>query len=226
MSTSTDHLISEDFFLLLLDDSGNFVRRHTVTHSYGMAAAAVADAVRAGVVTLAAERNPRVLSTTDSPPLSVIARPVQRLRQKSGRRLRSTITDPRVDPTVEVAAALAAQGIIEVRTRTWLFFRVRSYPIVNRAAVDALRSRLAEVIQGATPSAHDQMVLALLTGLGVGGAVFPGLQQALGRRAFSARLKHISADIPEGDAVARAQQELTAALMAGVIAAGAVSASS
>lgn len=219
-------LITEQLFLLLRSDDGT--GESGVSYpAYGLVGALLTDFALAGCVDFEpGAKNPRV---DVRPPAQRFAHPVldagmEKLVPLSGKKINSIITRTALDPTQQVAEALAGAGILEIVEKRMLGLIPARYPMRNPQPENTLRARLGEVLAGTrTPQAEDAAVLALLAAVAPAHKVLAAESRGMSKKEMAARIDEIcrivEADGTMPDAVRRAVASANAAISAGITAA-------
>ena len=210
-------LIAEALFLLLRRDDGK-PENASAQRGYGIAAAIITDLVLAERITLSDDKDPRVSVLrpgAESHPALDAA--MGRLEQREGKKLSSLVTDRRLAVEKEVAASLAAAGVIAIEEKRALGLVPAKYPVLDPEPERRVREQLRVVLQGGTPRPEDAALLAILQGLGVAPKVLKDERGTLGRRDLKRRIAEVSVGVEAGDAVARAVAALNTAIMTAAI---------
>ena len=210
-------LIAEELFLLLRRDDGK-PESAMAQRAYGLAAAVITDLVVAERITLSQDKDPRMTVLVPGP----VGHPaldaaMLRLEQKDGKKLSSLVTDGKVAVEREVAAALAAAGVVAIEEKRALGLVPEKYPVRDPEPERRLRERLRVVLQGGTPTPADASLLSILQGLEVAPKVLENEKGTLGKRDLKQRIEDVSTDVVAGDAVAKAVAAMNTALMTAVI---------
>lgn len=210
-------LIAEELFLLLRRDDGK-PENAWAQRGYGFAAAVVTDLVVAERVTLSDDRDPRMTVLVPGPAgHPALDAALARLEQRDGKKLSSLVTDGKVDREDELAAALAAAGVIRVEEKRALGLVPERYPVVDPEPERRVRERLRTVLVGGTASPADAALLAILQGLDIAPQVLADERGDLGKKDLRRRIEEVSADVAAGDAVGRAVAAMNTAMMTAVI---------
>lgn len=205
-------LIAEELFLLLRRDDGT-PEVWSAQRGSGLAAAVITDLVLAGHVTLSDDKDPRMSVLQEGP----VGHPaldaaMTRLEACDGKRLSSLVTDRQVAVEQQVAAALAAAGIVRTEERRVLGLVPAKYPVLDPGPERRVREQLRVALAGASPRTEDATLLAILLALGVAAKVLKEEKGTLGRRDLERRIKEISTEVEAGDAVARAVATMNSAI--------------
>ncbi len=210
-------LISESLFLLLRRDDGK-PESMTAQRGYGLAAAVVTDLVLAERVTLSDDKDPRMTVLWAGPVGHVVLdAAILRLVQRNGKRLSSLVTDRKLAVEEQVAASLAAAGVIGIEEKRALGLVPAKYPVLDPGPERQLREQLRMVLQGRAPRPEDATLLAILQGLGVAPKVLDDEKGTLGRRELKRRIKEVSTEVTVGEAVAKAVAAMNTAIMTAAI---------
>lgn len=210
-------LIAEELFLLLRRDDGK-PENAWAQRGYGFAAALVTDLVVAERVTLSDDKDPRMTVLVPGPAgHPALDAAMARLEQRDGKKLSSLVTDGKVDREDELAAALAAAGVIRVEEKRALGLVPERYPVVDPEPERRVRERLRTVLVGGTASPADAALLAILQGLDIAPQVLADERGDLGKKDLRRRIEEVSADVAAGDAVGRAVAAMNTAMMTAVI---------
>lgn len=210
-------LIAEELFLLLRRDDGK-PENTWAQRGYGLAAALVTDLVVAERLTLSDDKDPRMTVLVPGPAgHPALDAAMTRLEQRDGKKLSSLVTDGKVDREDELAAALAAAGVIRVEEKRALGLVPERYPVVDPEPERRVRERLRTVLVGGTASPADAALLAILQGLDIAPQVLAAERGDLGKKDLGRRIEEVSADVAAGDAVGRAVAAMNTAMMTAVI---------
>ena len=205
-------LIVEELFLLLRRDDGT-PEAWSAQRGCGLAAAVVTDLVLAGHVTLSEDKDPR-LSVLRPGPVGhpALDAAMARLEACEGKKLSSLVTDRQVAVEQQVAAALAADGIVRIEAkRAWGLVPAK-YPVLDPGPERRVREHLRAALAGSTPRTEDATLLAILLALGVAPTVLAQEKGTLGRRDLERRIKEVSTEVEAGEAVARALATMNSAI--------------
>jgi hypothetical protein len=220
-------LISEQLYLLLTKATGTQERPGT-QRGYGLTAALIADLVTAGRVTLTEEKRPRMDLVDTTPTGSpVLDSGLTTLESKSGKRLDRIVSSARLDPEDAVVSSLVNSGILERGERTMMGLGKPRTPEVNSGPEQELRARLTAVLAGTSePTTADSTLLSILQALGVARKILEEESGGMRGGQLKKRIQAIVDQSPTGDAVERAMQALssaivTAAVIPAVVAGGA-----
>lgn len=204
-------LIAEALFLLLRRDDGK-PERASAQRGFGIAAAVVTDLVLAERVTLSDHRDPRMTVLVPGPAgHPVLDAAMERLERRDGKRLSALVTDRKLAVEAQVAASLAAAGVIGIEQKRALGLVPAKYPVIDPEPERRVREQLRVVLHGGTPQPQDATLLAILQGLGVASKVLAEEKGTLGRRDLRRRIKDVTRDVDAGTAVARAVAALNSA---------------
>src|SRR4051794_15772446 len=210
-------LIAEELFLLLRRDDGK-PESAMAQRGYGLAAAVITDLVLAERVTLSDDRDPRVTVLAPGPVgHRALDAALARLGTRDGKRLSSLVTDGKVAAEAELAAGLAAAGVIDVEEKRALGLVPAKYPVLDPEPERRVREQLRVVLQGGTPRPEDSTLLAILQGLGIAPKVLAEEKGTLGRRELKRRIEEVSTDVAAGAAVAKAVAAMNTAIMTAAI---------
>lgn len=210
-------LIAEELFLLLRRDDGK-PESMSAQRGYGIAAAVVTDLVLAARITLSEHKDPRVSVLLRGPAgHPALDAAMRRLEEREGKRLSSLVTDRRLAVEKEVAASLAAAGVIGVEEKRMLGLVPATYPVLDPEPERRVRDQLRLVLAGGTPRVQDATLLSILQGLGIAAKVLEEEKGALGRRDLKRRIEEVSTEVPAGEAVAKAVAAMNTAIMTAVI---------
>lgn len=210
-------LIAEKLMLLLTKDDGTADGWGSY-HSYAYTAAVVTDLIRAERVLLSDDKDPRVQVTSPAPTgHPVLDHALERVVEKDGRRLSTCLHDGRLDPTEQVVQSLAADGAITVVPKRLLGLVPEKRPVADPRPEQELRGRLRAVLHGATPEVDEAVLLSLLQGLGRVHEVLPDETEGLDKKAVTARVEEVSAEVGHGGtAVSDAVATMTTAIYTAV----------
>ncbi len=210
-------LIAEELFMLLRRDDGKPASM-SAQRGYGLAAAVVTDLVLAERITLSDHKDPRVTvlraGDVGHPALDAAMR---RLVQRDGKKLSSLVTDRKLAVEAEVAASLAAAGVIAIEEKRALGLVPAKYPVLDPEPERRTREQLRVVLAGGTPRPEDATLLAILQGLGVATKVLKEEAGTLGRRDLKRRIEEVSTEVSAGEAVAKAVAAMNTAIMTAAI---------
>lgn len=210
-------LIAEELFLLLRRDDGK-PESMSAQRGYGIAAAVVTDLVLAARITLSEHKDPRVSVLLRGPAgHPALDAAMRRLEEREGKRLSSLVTDRRLAVEKEVAASLAAAGVIGVEEKRMLGLVPATYPVLDPEPERRVRDQLRLVLAGGTPRVQDATLLSILQGLGIAAKVLEEEKGALGRRDLKRRIEEVSTEVPAGEAVAKAVAAMNTAIMTAAI---------
>jgi hypothetical protein len=210
-------LIAEELFLLLRRDDGK-PESASAQRGYGLAAAIVTDLVLAERITLSDDKDPRMTVLVPGPAgHPALDAAMARLGERDGKKLSSLVTDRKLAVEAEVAAALAAAGVIGIEEKRALGLVPVKYPVVDPEPERRTREQLRTVLQGGTPRPADATLLAILQGLGVAPKVLAEEKGTLGRRDLKRRIEEVSTDVEAGAAVAKAVAAMNTAIMTAAI---------
>lgn len=209
-------LITEDLFLLLTTDEGKTEGWGT-QKGYGLAGAVLADLVVAERISFGEEKDPRVSVLSSAPTDNrVLDAALARVAEKDGKKASSLVQDRKLNPEANVAAELAARGIVAIEEKQLLGLVPARYPVLDSTPEREVRERLRVVLSGGTPTEHEATLLSILQGLDVAHKVLAEESGGLSKRDLKARIKQISDSLP-GSAVAKAVQNLNTAMMVAAI---------
>lgn len=210
-------LIAESLFLLLRRDDGKPASA-AAQRGYGIAAAVVTDLVLAERITLSDDKDPRVSvlrrGTEGHPALDAA---MTRIEEREGKKLSSLVTDRRLAVEQEVAASLAAAGVVAIEEKRALGLVPAKYPVLDPGPERRVREQLRLVLQGGAPRPEDATLLAILQGLGVAPKLLAEEKGSLGRRELKRRIAEVSTEVKAGEAVAKAVAALNTAIMTAAI---------
>lgn len=210
-------LIVEELFLLMRRDDGK-LESMGAQRGYGLTAAVITDLVLAGRITLSDNKDPRMYVLVPGPDgHPALDAAMRRLQERDGKKLSSLVTDRRLDVEEEVAAALAAGGVVDIEQRRALGLVPARYPVRDPEPERRVREQLRTVLAGGTPRTEDATLLAILQGLGVAAKVLADEKGTLGRRDLKRRIEAVSTEAPAGEAVAKAVAAMNTAIMAAAI---------
>lgn len=210
-------LIAEQLFLLLRRDDGK-PESMSAQRGYGIAAAIVTDLVLAERITLSDDKDPRMTVLRPGPPgHPALDAAMSRLEERDGKKLSSLVTDRKLAVEQQVAAALAAAGVIDVEEKRALGLVPAKYPVLDPEPERRTREQLRVVLQGGTPQPEDATLLAILQGLGVAPKVLDDEKGTLGRRDLKRRIEQVSTEVKAGEVVAKAVAAMNAAIMTAAI---------
>lgn len=220
-------LISEQLYLLLTKAEGTQEKPGT-QRGYGLTAALVADLVAAGRATLTEEKRPR-MDVVDTTPTGnpVLDSGLTALEPKSGKRLDRIVSSARLNPEDAVVSSLVDSGILERGERTMMGLGKPRTPEVNSGPEQELRARIAAVLAGTSePTTTEATLLSILQALGVARRILADESGGMRGGQLKKRIQAIVDQSPTGDAVERAMQALssaivTAAVIPAVVAGGA-----
>ena len=160
-------LIAEELFLLMRRDDGK-PESMSAQRGYGLAAAVITDLVLAERITLSDDKDPRMSVLRPGPAgHPALDAAMSRLVEREGKKLSSLVTDRRLAVEAEVAAALAAAGVIGIEEKRALGLVPAKYPVRDPEPERRTREQLRVVLAGGTPRPEDATLLAILQGLGV-----------------------------------------------------------
>ncbi|NYE38576.1 hypothetical protein F4692_003726 [Nocardioides cavernae] len=210
-------LIAEELFLLLRRDDGK-PENSMAYRGYGFAAALITDLVVAERITLSDDKDPRMTVLAPGP----LAHPaldaaMRRLQDRDGKKLSSLVTDGKVAREKELAAALAAAGVIRIEEKRALGLVPERYPVVHGEPERRVRERLRTVLAGGTAAPGDAALLAILQGLEVAPKVLEEERGGLGKKELKRRIEEVSVHIAAADAVGKAVSAMNTAMMTAVI---------
>lgn len=209
-------LIAEELFLLLTTDEG--ARKGYTARSYGLTGAVITDLVLHDRIELSDDKDPRVVVLDPSPTGHPVLDPaLARLVEKNGKRLSSTVQDGRLNPEKDVAAELAAHGLVDVEEKSFLGIKSAKYPERDGAAEQQLRARLRDVLHGAPPTVADATLLSILHGGGVLKSVMKDETDGFSRKELEQRVDSLEVPGDVGRAVKRSVEAMNAAVMSAVI---------
>lgn len=205
-------LVAEELFLLLRRDDGT-PEVWSAGRGYGLAAAVVTDLVLAERVTLSDDKDPRVSVLRPGPAgHPALDAAMVRLEAGAGRKLSSLVTDRHVAAEQQLAAALAAAGVVRVEAkRAWGLVPAK-YPVLDPGPERRVREHLRAALAGSTPRTEDATLLAILLALGVAPTVLKEEKGTLDRRDLELRIREIATEVEAGDAVARAVATMNSAV--------------
>ncbi|PKH40980.1 Golgi phosphoprotein 3 (GPP34) [Nocardioides alpinus] len=210
-------LIAEELFLLLRRDDGR-PESMSAQRGYGLAAAVITDLVLAERITLSDDKDPRMSVLQHGPPgHPALDAAMLRLRERDGKKLSSLVTDRRLAVEEQVAAALAAAGVIGIEEKRALGLVPAKYPVLDPVPERRTREQLRVVLAGATPRPEDATLLAILQGLGIVSSVLKDEKGTLGRRDLRTRIEEVTSEVRAGDAVARAVASMNSAMMTVIV---------
>lgn len=219
--------IVEQLFLLLRRDDGKAEQPLAQSPTYGLSGAVLADLLLGGHIEIRDGKKPRVYVTTQgSAGHPVLDAAVERLRQKDGKKLSSLVTDGKLNPGENVAHSLANARVIRIEPKRALGLISARYPVLDPGPERELRERLRAVIAGATPDAHEAILLSLLLGMDLAQYVLKEEKGSLENKELKRRIEEVSDGGEIGAAVAKAIEEVRAAVMAAAITAATVGAAS
>ena len=216
--------MAEQLFLLLRRDDGK-AESAFAQNDYGLSGAVLTDLVLGEHITLSDDKDPRVsVTTAGSVGHPVLDAALDRVRAKEGKKLSSLVTDGKLNPRDRIADSLAAAGVIDIEPKKAFGLIGARYPVRDPRPEQELRERLRAVLSGASATPGEAALLALLKGLGVSGKVLEEEKGLLSKRDLNRRIDEVASDDVIGKAVAKAIEEMTAAIV--VITAGAAASSS
>lgn len=199
-------LIAEELLLLLTKDQGTAESWGTYT-GYGLSAAVVTDLILAERVTLSDDKDPRVRVVSTQPTgHKVLDTALERLGQKTDRKLSSWVQDRKLDPTKQVVEALAEAGIVTVEPKRMLGLIPEKRPTVDPRPEQQTRDRLRRVLHGEPASVADAALLSILQGLDVAAKVLEEERGGMSKRDLKDRIKLVGEGLPAGTAVEKSVQ--------------------
>ncbi|WP_193315208.1 GPP34 family phosphoprotein [Nostocoides sp. F2B08] len=217
-------LVAEQLFLLLRRDDGK-AESAFAQNDYGLSGAVLTDLLLGEHIALNDDKDPRVTVTTaESVGDPVLDAALERVRAKEGTKLSGLVTDGRLNPRDRIADSLAADGVIAIEPKKAFGLIGARYPVRDPRPEQGLRERLRAVLSGASATPGEAALLALLKGLGVSGKVLDEEKGLLSKHDLNRRIDEVASGDVIGQAVAKAIEAMTAAIV--VITAGAAAASS
>ncbi len=211
-----------ELFLLLTNDEGGPASWGTQT-GWALSAATIADLLIEERVVLDERKDPRV-RVVDATPTgrAVLDTVLARLVEKDGTKLSTLVQDRRLDPEAEVVEELVSAGVVDVVPARFLGLVAQKRPTLDPLPERAVRERLRNVLAGASPSATDATLLAILQALGVATKVLAAESEGMSTKDLTRRVARACDEVAVGVAVKRAIDSLNAALFTAVIVPGAV----
>lgn len=212
-------IIADELYLLLTKDDGKPEQAYA-QNEYGLAAAVLTDLIAQQRIVLdgpAKKAKVRVVSDapTGHPALDAA---LARVQDKEGKSFKSYLTDGKVAQEEAIAQSLVDQGVLEWGEKGFLGMGKRRTPVRNPAPEQQIRRRLAAVLAGAAqPTIVDASVLAILQGMDVAHKVLSDEAGGLSKKELKARIQQIAENLPAGDAVAAAIQDLNVIMLTAVI---------
>lgn len=212
-------IIADQLYLLLTKDDGK-PDQAFAQNGYGLAAAVLTDLIAQQRIVLdgpAKKANVRVVSIAPTGHLALDAA-LARVQAKEGKPFKNYVSDGKVAQEEAIAQSLIDQGILEWGEKGFLGIGKRRTPVRNPVPEQQIRQRLAGVLAGATgPTIVDAALLSILQGMDVAHKVLADEAGDLSKEQLKERIKQIAADLPAGDAVASAVQDLTIVMVSAVI---------
>ena len=225
--------ITEQVFLLLTADNGSG-EPWVGYRRFGLGAAILADLALLGVVAFTEDKRPRVSVTGDLPPDAhpALVNAHQMIREKPNRQTQRWIANTKFGSIDLAAANLVQRGVLEERSRGFLFIQWAQYPTRDSSVEQRLRARLQQVLHGqAQETVEEGIILLIVDALNATRAVFKEEIRGLDRKQVRGTIDEIRHSLtdPALDrtvaSVAHAVQAATAALIATVATANASAAS-
>lgn len=212
-------IIADELYLLLTKDDGK-PDQAFAQNGYGLAAAVLTDLIVQQRIVLdgpAKKAKVQVVSVAPTGHLALDAA-LARVQAKEGKRFKDYVADGKVAQEEAIAQSLIDQGILEWGEKGFLGIGKRRTPVRNPVPEQQIRHRLTGVLAGATqPTIVDAALLSILQGMDVAHKVLADEAGDLNKKQLKERIKQIAADLPAGDAVASAIQDLTVVMMTAVI---------
>ena len=211
-----------ELFLLLTNDEGGPASWGTQT-GWALSAATIADLLLDQRVWLNEGEDPR-LEVIDATPTGqpVLDMVLARAVEKEGTKLSTLVQDSKMNPEPEVVAQLARLGVVDVVPKRLLGLVPEKRPTVDPGPEREIRQRLRAVLIGGQPSASDATLLAILQGLGVAKKVLAEESEGMSTQQLQRRVEEASREVPVGEALKRAMDNLNAAIIAAVVVPAAV----
>ena len=210
-------LITEELFLLLRRDDGK-PESAFAQHGYGLAGAVVSDLVLTRQVTVSDDKDPRITvapgAHAEHP---VLATALHRLQEKNGKKLSALVTDRKLNLEHEVAGSLAESQVVRIEEKRALGLVPEKYPVVDSRPERVLREGLRSVLAGGTPRPEDGVLLSILQGLDLASRILDEEKGELRKKDLKRRIEEVSQESLAGHAVAKAVQQLNAAIMTAAV---------
>lgn len=210
-------LITEELFLLLRRDDGKPESAFS-QNGYGLAGAVVSDLALAQQITVSDDKDPRITVVPDAhADHPVLAAALERLREKDGKKLSALVPDGKLNLERDVAHSLAESGVVRIEEKHALGLAPEKYPVLDTGPELDLREGLRAVLAGGTPRPADGVLLSILQGLGLTGKILEHEKGELRKKELKRRIEEVSEESLAGHAVAKAVQQLNAAIMTAVV---------
>lgn len=222
-------LITEQVFLLLTADNGGS-EPWVGYRRFGLGAAIFADLALLDAVAFTDDKRPRVSVTGELPPDAhpALVNAHQMIREKPNRHAQRWIGDSKFGRIDLAAANLVKQGVLEERSRGFLFIQWAQYPTRDASVELRLRARLQQVLHGqAQESVEEGIVLLIVDALNATRAVFKEEIRGLDRKQVRQTIEEIRHSLTDPaldrtvESVAQAVQAATTALIATIATANA-----
>ncbi|MCP1387592.1 GPP34 family phosphoprotein [Corynebacterium sp. TA-R-1] len=157
-------LISEQVFLLLTADGGGGEAWVSSYRRYALGAAALADLAVLGAIELSDERRPRVtpLPLVQPLPTKFLAHAHAMIQRRPKRRAQTWIGDTRFGRIDYAADSLVKRGVLEEKSRGFLFVQWQQYPVRDASAELQLRGRAHQIFRGQAHETVNEGVALLL----------------------------------------------------------------
>lgn len=183
-----------------------------------MSAATIADLLIEERVVLDEQKDPRV-RVVDATPTgrTVLDKVLARVVERDGKKLSTLVQDRKLAPEAEVVEGLVGDGVVEVVPARFLGLVGQKRPTLNPLPEREVRERLRNILAGATPSATDATLLAILQGLGVAKEVLAAESEGMSAKDLKRRVAQASEEVAVGVAIKRALDSLNAAILTAVI---------
>lgn len=206
-----------EIFLLLTNDEGGAASWGSQT-GWALSAATIADLLIEQRVTLDEKKDPRVhVVDASATGRAVWDKVLTRIVEKDGKRLSALVQSSKINPETEVVESLVEAGIVDVVPKKLLGLVPEKRPTLNPQPEREIRDRLRSVLAGASPSATDATLLAILQSLGVAKKVLANESAGMSAKELKRRIEDASGEVAVSVALKRAIDGLNAAILTAVI---------
>ncbi len=199
-------LTTEEMYLLLVRANGDpeVAGAPGFLLGHGLTATLATDLLTAGRIALTPDSPAHVhVLSTDPSGVLVLDWGLERVADREGRTLESTLRWGHFNPEVAVVESLVQAGVLERGARKLMGFGMHRVTQPSPAPKQRVQDRLADVFAGdAAPTAGDATIVATMKSLGIAAHTLHALSGATSRDDLDRRIDAIVADTPDG-AVAR-----------------------